>query len=112
MKLPVNLASERREIGIFSANDDTCVCRVQPMQADEVVAIVGKDGAFVLNCELQQLVIWNGFIVLPRVERSQDIVSQFTQGNDHRKREILVRIEPGDHESSPLAAISRSISSR
>ena len=95
MKLPVNLTSERREIGIFSANDDTCVCRVQPMQADEVVAIVGDDGAFVLSCELQHLVIWDGLIGHPRVERSQDIVSQFTQGNDHLKRKILVRIAPG-----------------
>jgi hypothetical protein len=39
-------------------------------------------------------------------------VPQSAQCNDSRKGEVLVGIEPRNHESSPLAAISRSISSR
>ena len=82
------------------------------MEADEILAIVGDDGAFVLGCEPENLLIWDGLIGLPRAERSQNIVPQLTQCNDRWEREILVGVEPGYHESSPLAAISRSISSR
>jgi hypothetical protein len=39
-------------------------------------------------------------------------VTQCAEGNDDWEREVFVGIEPGDQVSSPLAAISRSISSR
>lgn len=112
LELGVDACGEGWEIRVNGAHDDAGVIRMVAMEPDEVLAVVGEDGALIGTGEAQHLVIRDGVVGLTGVQRSKHVVTQFAQGGDDRKREVLVGIKSCGHESSALAAISRSISSR
>ena len=55
------------------------VIGVQPMQADEILAVVRHHSPPVLDGKPQHIVIWNGVIGLACFPRGQDIVPQLSQ---------------------------------
>jgi hypothetical protein len=108
----VDSNGQGREICIGGADEDAGMIGLLAVKADEVSAVVGHDGAFVFSCEKQHLIVGYGIIGHAGIQGSQHVVTQCAESNDDGEREVFVRIEPGDQASSPLAAISRSISAR
>lgn len=59
--------------------------RILAVQADEVLTVVGDDGALVFDGEAQHLFIGDRLIGLARVARGEDIVPESSQGDEHRE---------------------------
>lgn len=111
-QLRMNFGGQRRKVGIVSADDDSGVIGGLAVEADEVLAVVGEDGAGVFRGKTQDFIIGDARIRIAGVVGGQHVMPEAAQGFEHGQREVLVGIQTGGHVSSPFAAISRSISSR
>ena len=108
----MDAGGESREIRVHGANDDAAVIRMEAVNVDKVLAVVGDHGALVCTCVAEDFLIGNGFVGFTCVECREHVMAVSTQCYDDRERKVFVSIEPSNHASSPLAAIWRSISSR
>ena len=103
---------EGGKVRIVSANDDPGMIGVLAVKADKVLPVVRKDRTADFGGEAQHFIVGDASVRLACVVRGENIMPKPSQFLDCGQRKILVGIQPGPHESSPLAAISRSISSR
>ena len=103
---------EGGKIGIVGADDDSGMLGVLAVEADEVLTIVREDRTAIFGRLTQNLLMGNTRVGFAGVVRGQHIMPEPTKCLDDGQREVFVRVETGGHDSSPFAAISRSISSR
>ena len=108
----MDLCRQRGKVWILSANDDSRVSRVDAVQTDEVLAVESNHGASLSRCVTQYVFIGDTLIGVSSLVRCQHIVPKCPERLNRSEGKILVGIKSRNHESSPLAVISRSISAR
>ena len=108
----MHLRGEGGKVGIVGADDDSGVIGVLAMEADEVLAVVREHGTCAFRGQTENFIIGNACIGFTGVVSGQHVMPETSQRLDHGQGKVLFGIQTGGHESSPFAAISRSISSR
>jgi len=68
LDLSMDAGGKRREIRIGGADEDAGMIRMVAMEADEILAVMGEDGAFVCCRKAQDFVIGDGVVRLAGIE--------------------------------------------
>jgi len=88
----VNTPGLAFRVGVLRANDDAGMVRGTGMRLNEITSVEGEQRASMLSGKGQYTVICDSLISLPRLQASQHVMSQRSQGFHHLKREVLVGI--------------------
>ena len=108
----VNGPGHLLRLAALRADDDACVIRGDPVQADEVPPIVGEQDSLFSRGEGQHGVVGGSFVSETAMDDPIEIVAESCQRAADFGVEVFVRENRAIAQADALSAMARSISSR